>query len=57
MRKYKSGIEMRNRLLILHLEGLKYIIKQIENKSISKKVNNVGTSYFLTTGHYTKWVL
>ena len=46
MRKYKSGIEMRNRLLIFHLEGLTYIIRQIENKSISEKVNIVGTSYF-----------
>ena len=46
MRKYKSGIEMRNRLLIFYLEGLIYIIRQIENKSISEKVNIVGTSYF-----------
>ena len=46
MRKYKSGIEMRNRLLIFQLEGLIYIIKQIENKIISEKVNIVGTSYF-----------
>ena len=46
MRKYKTGIEMRNRLLIFHLEGLIYIIRQIENKSISEKVNIVGTSYF-----------
>ena len=46
MRKYKSGIEMRNRLLIFQLEGLIYIIRQIENKSISEKVNIVGTSYF-----------
>ena len=46
MRKYKSGIEMRNRLLIFHLEGLIYIIRQIENNSISEKVNIVGTSYF-----------
>ena len=27
MRKYKSGIEMRNRLLIFYLEGLIYIIR------------------------------
>ena len=46
MRKYKSGIEMRNRLLIFYLEGLIYIIRQIEDKSISEKVNIVGTSYF-----------
>jgi len=46
MRKYKSGIKMRNILLIFQLEGLIYIIRQIENKSISEKVNIVGTSYF-----------
>ena len=46
MRKYKSGIVMRNRLMIFYLEGLMYIIRQIENKSISEKVNIVGTSYF-----------
>lgn len=46
MRKYKSGIVMRNRLLIYHLEGLLSIIRLIENKSISETVNIVGTSYF-----------
>ena len=46
MRKYKSGIKMRNILLIFQLEGLIYIIRQIENKSISEKANIVGTSYF-----------
>ena len=57
MRKYISGIEMRNRLLIFQLEGLIYIIKQIENKSLCEKVNIVGTSYFFNNRHYTKWVL
>ena len=47
MRKYKSGIKMRNRLLIFHLEGLIHIIRLIGNKSISESVNIVGTSYFL----------
>lgn len=46
MRKYKSGIEMRNRLFIYYLEGLLSIIEQIENKSIPETVNIVGTSYF-----------
>ena len=46
MRKYKAGIEMRNRLLMYHLEGLIYLIRQIENKSISDTVTIVGTSYF-----------
>ncbi|MBK6962551.1 MAG: hypothetical protein IPH20_01110 [Bacteroidales bacterium] len=46
MRKYKSGIGMRNRLLIYHLEGLLYIIRLIENKTLSETVNIMGTSYF-----------
>lgn len=46
MRRYKSGIEMRNRLLIYHLEGLINLIQLIENRSIPETVNIVGTSYF-----------
>jgi hypothetical protein len=46
MRKYKSGIELRNRLLTYHLEGLINLIQLIENKSIPETVNIVGTSYF-----------
>ena len=46
MRKCKSGIELRNRLLIYHLGGLINLIELIENKSIPETVNIVGTSYF-----------
>jgi len=46
MRKYKSGIEMRNRLFIFYLEGLISMIELIENKSIPETVNIIGTSYF-----------
>jgi hypothetical protein len=46
MRKYKSGFEMRNRLLIYHIEGLMHLIQLIENKSIPETVNIIGTSYF-----------
>jgi hypothetical protein len=46
MRKYKSGIELRNRLLTYHLEGLTNLIQLIENKNIPETVNIVGTSYF-----------
>ena len=46
MRKYKAGIEMRNRLMIFHIEGLLYLIHLIEDKSIPETVNIVGTSYF-----------
>ena len=46
MRKCKSGIELRNRLLMYHLEGLLKLIELIENKSITETVNIVGTSYF-----------
>jgi hypothetical protein len=46
MRKYKSGIEIRDKLLMFHLEGLLEIIKLIEIKSIPDNVNIIGTSYF-----------
>jgi len=46
MRKYKSGIELRNRLLTYHVEGLTNLIQLIENKNIPETVNIVGTSYF-----------
>jgi hypothetical protein len=46
MRKYKAGVEMRNRLLMYHLEGLINLIQLIEHKSIPETVNIVGTSYF-----------
>lgn len=46
MRKYKHGIEIRNRLFIYYLEGLMNIIRLIENKSLPDTVNVVGTSYF-----------
>lgn len=48
MRKYKSGIEMRNRLLLFQLEGLKKITQMIEDKAIPESVNLVGTSYFFS---------
>ena len=48
MRKYKSGIEMGNRLLLFQLEGLKKIIQLIEDKEVSESVNIVGTSYFFS---------
>lgn len=46
MRKYKTGIEIRNRLLIYQLEGLINLINLIEHKSIPETVRIVGTSYF-----------
>jgi hypothetical protein len=46
LRKYKPGIELRNRLLAYHLEGLLHLISLIENKQISESVTIVGTSYF-----------
>lgn len=46
MRKYKPGIELKNRLLTYQLEGLTNIIQLIENKSIPETVNIEGTSYF-----------
>ncbi|MBK9254718.1 MAG: hypothetical protein IPM42_04460 [Saprospiraceae bacterium] len=49
MRKYKAGIEFRNRLLAYHLEGLLEIIRQIENSKIPGAVNIIGTSYFFNS--------
>ena len=43
MRKYKVGIESRNRILTYHLEGLLTIIRGIEGESIPKSVQIVGT--------------
>jgi hypothetical protein len=48
MRKYKSGIELRNRMLLFQLEGLKKIIQLIEDKAVPESVNIVGTSYFFS---------
>ena len=48
MRKYKSGIEMRNRLLLFQLEGLKNIMQLIEDKAVPESVTIVGTSYFFS---------
>lgn len=48
MRNYNPGIEMRNRLLLFQLEGLKKIIQLIEDKVVPESVNIVGTSYFFS---------
>ena len=44
--KYKSGTQLRNRLLIFHLEGLLQLISLIEDKRLPETVSIVGTSYF-----------
>ncbi len=46
LRKCKPGIELRNRLLAYHLEGLLRLISLIENKQVPESVTIVGTSYF-----------
>lgn len=48
MRKVKTGIEMRNRILMYQLEGLLNIIQQIESNKIPQTVNIIGTSYFFS---------
>ena len=48
MRKFKSGMEMRNRLLLFQLEGLKNIIQLIEDKAVPESMTIVGTSYFFS---------
>lgn len=46
LRGKKAGIQLRNQLLIYHLEGLLKIIELIEQNHIPQKINIVGTSYF-----------
>lgn len=46
MKNYKAGTEMRNRLLLYHLEGLLNLVDLIEQKSILETVEISGTSYF-----------
>ncbi|MEY3565558.1 MAG: hypothetical protein RJA23_1728 [Bacteroidota bacterium] len=48
MRKYKPGVELRNRLLLFQLEGLKKISQLIEENTIPESVTIVGTSYFFS---------
>jgi hypothetical protein len=46
LRKYNPGIQLRNRILLYHLEGLLKLIQLIEDKRIPESVNIIGTSYF-----------
>lgn len=55
MRKFKSGNEFRNRILLYHLEGLMNIIKELEKGSIPESVHIVGTSYFFNTRTLNKF--
>ena len=55
MRKYKAGIEVKNRLLSYHLEGLLNIIGQIENDTLPKTVIISGTSYFFNERTLSKF--
>jgi len=48
MRKYKPGVELRNRLLLFQLEGLKKISQLIQDKEVPETVTIVGTSYFFS---------
>lgn len=48
MRRYNAGIELRNRLMLFHLEGLLNLIQLIENKKVAETVNIIGTSYFFS---------
>lgn len=46
MKNYKAGLEIRNKLLFYHIDGLIKIIELIENKALPETVKIVGTSYF-----------
>jgi hypothetical protein len=48
MRKYSPGFEMKKRLLLFHVEGLRNIARLIEDKTIPASVTIVGTSYFFS---------
>jgi hypothetical protein len=48
LRKYKSGIQLRNRIMMYHLEGLLKLIQLIEEKHMPASVNIIGTSYFFS---------
>jgi hypothetical protein len=48
MRKYPPGFEIKKRLLLFHLEGLRNISQLIEEKTIPVSVTIVGTSYFFS---------
>lgn len=54
MRKFKKGIESRNRILLYHLDGLLNIITQLENGTILDTVTISGTSYFFNERTITK---
>lgn len=55
MSKYKRGIDIRNRILIYHLEGLLNIINKIENGVIPPSINIIGTSYFFNERSIAKF--
>jgi hypothetical protein len=48
LRKYKSGTQLRNRIMMYHLEGLLRLIQLIEEKHIPASVHIIGTSYFFS---------
>ena len=48
LRKYKSGTNLRNRIMMYHLEGLLRLIQLIDEKHIPASVNIIGTSYFFS---------
>lgn len=55
MSKYKRGIDIRNRILIYHLEGLLNIINKIDNGVIPASVNIIATSYFFNERSIAKF--
>jgi hypothetical protein len=46
LRKTRSGALIRRRLMLFHIEGLIFIIEQIEQGKIPATVKIIGTSYF-----------
>ena len=54
LKRYKPGIELRNRVLSFHLEGLLQLIQLIEEQRLPETVNIIGTSYFFNDRTLTK---
>ena len=48
MRKYKNGIQIRQKILEYYLDGLLEVISKIENRTLPKSIVVRGSSYFFS---------
>ena len=54
MRKYKSGIQIKQKIIEYYLDGLLEVINKIENKTLSESVIVRGSSYFISNRTATR---